>query len=326
MNDTLVIGSGGIKGFAFLGVCKMLEGRQVMDNVRNFIGCSIGSIVCFGLVCGYTCSELLGEFLNKDFEDLMENGTLDDMVGKMGIFNKNRLRVLLKEIVEKKLGVVDAEKLTFDNLRGLTDRELYCITTNIDSYTPKIYGYKYTPNELCIEAVMTSCSIPFVLEGTEAPQGFLVDGAIMDPVGLSVAYEVTTPSSTIYCSFFSFQTLGFKVLNELQGSLPPGLGEMWEKATAQSPPPLEHAKAKDSGLFTNILSHGQRLYQSYMEALVENYVYKHIYENKLKSSPFILRLFPLPNFNSNINASPEAKVQMYFVGGDVSRAIFDNYK
>jgi predicted acylesterase/phospholipase RssA len=325
MGDTLVVGSGGIKGFAFLGVCKMLESKGVLSSISRFIGCSIGSVVCLGLVCGYTCSELLSEFLNRDFEEVMERGSLEDMVSKMGIFNKSRLRIFLKEIVEKKMGIIDAEKMTFKDLYELTDKELYCITTNIDTYSPQIYGYLHTPQDLCIECVMTSCSIPFVFEGTEVPKGFLVDGAIMDPIGLKVAFEVTPPPATVYASFFVFQNLAMKILTDLQGSVPPGLEELWKKATDTSPPPLEHSKAKESGLIVNILSHGQRLYQSYMESLVENYVYKHIYENRLKPIPLRLMLFPLPNFNSNVNASPETKVHMYFTGGDVTRAIYDHY-
>lgn len=323
--DTLVVGSGGIKGFAFLGVCKMLESKKVIDDIRRYIGCSIGSVVCLGLVCGYTCSELLSEFLNRDFEEVMQRGSLEDMVGKMGIFNKNRLRVFLKEVVEKKLQITDAEKMTFKDLYELTDKELYCITTNIDTYSPQVYGYQHTPEDLCIECVMTSCSIPFIFEGTEIPKGFLVDGAIMDPIGLKVAYEVSNPASTIYASFFVFENLGFKILLDIQKSIPDGLENLWHKANESSPPPPEHSKAKESGIIVNILSHGQRLYQSYMESLVENYVYRHIYENKLLASPFRLMLFPLPNFNSNVNASPEQKVHMYFMGGDISRMIFDHY-
>lgn len=327
MNNTLVIGSGGIKGFAFLGVCKMLEQRNLISTCKYFIGCSIGSIICLGLACGCSCSDLLSEFLNKEFQELIQKAPLEDMISKMGVFDKSLLRKFVVEFVEKQLRITDAEQMTFREFSEITERDFYCITTDIDNYETKIHGLKFTPDEPCIEAVISSCSIPFVFQGTEVPKGFLVDGAIMDPVGLKVAFQISPPGTIIYSTFFAFKRLGRTILETVRGKSSEDdlIMNLWQKALEKSPPPPDHVSAKDSSLFVNIFSHGQRMYKSYMESLVENYVFRHIYENKLRSSPYKLRLIPLPNLNVNVLSSPETKVDMYFDASDMSDTILKSY-
>jgi predicted acylesterase/phospholipase RssA len=324
--DTLVLGSGGIKGFAFLGVCKVLEERGLLTTVKNYIGCSIGSIICFLLACGLTCSELLGEFINKDFEDILKDGlVIEDMISKMGVFNKNTLRKFINEIIAKKMGVEDAEKLTFKDLSELTDKNFYCVTTDLDGYSTKVYGPQMTPEEQCIEAVLASCSIPFIFQGTEIPNGFLVDGAITDPVGLRIAFQVSQNRSNIYCSFFTFKPLAIQILDKMLGRVSERMEGVWDSVADKYPPPLEHSKAKESGIIVNILSHGHRLYQSITESLVENYIFRHIFENELSGNPRKLILIPLPNFNANVSATPESKVHMYFSGGDFTNILLNEY-
>ena len=113
----------------------------------------------------------------------------------------------------------------------------------------------------------------------------------------------------------------------LQGGYykPELLERFWDQAEVSYPPPLEHSKASQSSLVTNLLSHGQRLYRSFMESLVDNYVHRHIFENRTLETPFALYLFPIPNFNANLVSSAEKKVEMYFTGQDLSEKIGRGY-
>jgi hypothetical protein len=202
------------------------------------------------------------------------------MVSKMGLLDKSLLKTFVTEFVTKKLRITDAEHMTFREFSEITDNEFYCITTDIDNYATKIHGPMFTPDENCIDAVIASCSIPFVFQGTEIPNGFLVDGAIMDPIGLKVAFKISPPGTNIFSTFFAFKKLGKSILETLRGpnELDNKIMELWQSALDSAPLPLDHFKAKDSSLIVNILSHGQRMYQSYMESLVDNYVFRHIYE------------------------------------------------
>lgn len=326
--DTLTIGSGGVKGFSFLGLCRYLEKQQLLKTIGVFVGCSVGSLICLSLICGCGVSDLLKEFLSTGFDELIEQSSFEDMVTKVGLFDKRRIKEYVIDFIRKWLQVSDPENLTFRNLQLLTGgKEFYTITANTDTYALKIYGPQITPDELCVDAVVSSCSIPFVMQGTEVPEGFLVDGALMDPVGLKVAFQYSRPGAKIYSTFFSFKNTGVSVLKLLQGvSYNPEVGKFWDRADVEYPQPLEHSKASQAGLVTSLLSHGQRLYRSFMESLIENYVYRHLYQNMTLKVPFVLYLFPIPNFNASIvTSSAEHKVGMYFSGLDISERIGGGY-
>lgn len=325
--DTLCIGSGGIKGFSYLGFCRYIEKRGILKTIGLYVGCSVGSIICLSLICGSPVSELLSEFINKGFEELIEGGVLEDMVRNVGIYDKRKLKEYLVESIARSLQIEEtmAEILTFKQLGKLTDKEFYTITTNTDSYMPKIYGTRLTPDESCIDAVVSSCSIPFIIQGTEIPEGFLVDGALVDPIGLRVAFQNSSPGARIFASFFSFKPTSITILKTL-GNTGRELEKFWEEADYSQPQPLDHARASKSSLVTNLLSHGQRLYRSFMEALIENYVFRHVSENRLLPTPFSLFLFPIPNFNASLLGSPaEKKIEMYFTGLDLSERIGEGY-
>lgn len=325
MKNTLALGSGGIKGFSYIGLCKVLEHKGLLVNVGCYIGCSIGSIITMGLVCGCSPSELLTEFLNKDFEEMMQRGSIEEMISKVGVFDKGILKSFITSFVEKKLNIVDSDQLTFEELYEITDKEFYCLTANVDNYSVKVYGPKITPQEKCIDAIVSSCSIPFVFQGTEIPEGFLVDGALMDPIGLKVAYQYSEPGSTIYSSFFSSNTTGLDTLVFLQGELSEELKAVWKKTNESIPQPFDHQTAKESNVIMNILSHGQRMYRSLMDSLTENYVFRYLLLNKHSPTPFTLFIFPIPNFNTHLLTSPETKVQMYFSGVDLCETIAKSY-
>jgi hypothetical protein len=325
--DTLSIGSGGMKGFSYLGLCKFLERQGVLLSIGVYVGCSVGSLICLALLCGCLVSDLLKEFLTKGFEELVEQSTLEEMICRVGFYDKKKLKEYLIKFINLHLNITDGEALTFEQLKELTGKELYTISANIDTYELKVYGPKPTPNDICVDAVVASCSIPFVFQGTEIPEGFLVDGALMDPVGLKTAFRYSRPGARIFSSFFSFKPTSISILRTLQHKAfdEESVAAFWDRADQYYPQPPLHNQASGSGFVTNLLSHGQRLYRSFMESLVENYVYRHVYENQLNDIPYLLRLFPLPNLNAGLYTTAEAKVQMYFTGLDIAQKIGHGY-
>lgn len=325
--DTLSIGSGGIKGFSYLGFCKFLEKQGILGSVGVYVGCSVGALICLSLLCGSAVSDLIREFLTTGFDELVEQSSIEDMISRVGFYDKRKLKEYVVQFIERQLNITDAESLTFRQLKDLTGKELYTISANIDTYELKVYGPTPTPHERCVDAVVASCSIPFVFQGTEIPEGFLVDGALMDPVGLKVVFQYSRRGARVFSSFFSFKPTSVSILRSLQGTAfnDRVISDFWDRVDQSYPQPLGHIQASGSGIVTNLLSHGQRLYRSFMESLVENYVYRHIYENKTRDVSYTLYLFPMPNFNAGLYSTAEAKVEMYFTGLDISKNIGRGY-
>ena len=58
IKNILVIGGGGLKGFAALGVCTYLYEKGILVNPDIYCGTSIGSIIATLLAIGYKPKEL----------------------------------------------------------------------------------------------------------------------------------------------------------------------------------------------------------------------------------------------------------------------------
>lgn len=304
MTRTLVIGSGGIKGLLFIGGIKALEDHGV-TGFSTYVGCSIGALISLFLNCGFSPSEILNIFLTKHFEDILSMGNWDSIVSGAGFLDKAPLRTHIETILGKKLGM-NVSELTFRTLREMSGKELYVITVDTDNFQMKAYGDKFTPDYPVLEGVLASCSVPFVFQGTPVENGFMVDGAVMDPIGLATAFKVIPPESEIYCLFLANR----KTTELIVGR------SVTEFIKYESPPSRSEATQSGS-IINNFLTHGQRIFRCFMESLVENYIIRHIYENLIMGYRHKLHLYPMPNLFVSFTCPPELKAQMYFAGNDV---------
>jgi len=54
----LVLSGGGINGIIELGSLKALENLDLLKNIKNYSGSSIGSIICFLLIIDFSPSDI----------------------------------------------------------------------------------------------------------------------------------------------------------------------------------------------------------------------------------------------------------------------------
>ena len=77
--DTIVLSGGGIKGFNMLGSMEYLYDEYYIhhDKIKNMIGTSIGSIICYLLVIGYKPLEIVSYICcNQIMENLNDINVL----------------------------------------------------------------------------------------------------------------------------------------------------------------------------------------------------------------------------------------------------------
>jgi predicted acylesterase/phospholipase RssA len=151
--NTLIIGSGGVKGFCYLGACKALDDCVGLGSMGRVIGCSIGSMIGVLLCVGYNPKEIFREFLTVNFEEMLIPGDLKSIIEGVGVFENTKMRGLIGELIHKKM---NSESLTFRELYEKTGREFHVVTTDMDRMESKIFNPKSTPDTLVVEAVVAS--------------------------------------------------------------------------------------------------------------------------------------------------------------------------
>lgn len=307
---TLAIGSGGVKVFCQLGACKAFFERILdMEEIGIYVGCSIGSVLSTLLACGYTPTEIFSEFLSANVEGLLQMGNMEDMIKHVGVFDHEPIKEYMKELIGRKLHNGD---VNFQSFSELTGRDIYILAVNTDQTEKIIFSRKTTPHTPVIEAIIASCSIPFLIQGSEMENSIVIDGAAMDPIGLDIAMRVSRPGGKIYAMFFSGERVAEKILSIYipERAVMEEILRYWGRT--------DILKSPEGGKSTldKILRQGRKVYKCFTEALLENYIFRNVLENQISPEPRDIHLIPLPTFDIVLFSSPEMKVHMYYTGVD----------
>lgn len=169
----LILGGGGAKGLAHVGVLEELEAANIPIDL--VVGCSAGSIVG-ALYCDYPCAENLKEMLLRMNTNMLVD--FDLWNAKYGLCQGRSLRRFLYKHLHAR---------TFEELQ----KPFFLVTT--DLYSSELITLGGGP---LVPAVEASCSIPFVFVPVFLHGRAFVDGGIIDPVPLHTA-QYFNPEVTV---------------------------------------------------------------------------------------------------------------------------------
>lgn len=168
--DTLVLSGGGVKGYTYLGIIKFLEQRNLIQNINNYSGTSIGSIFCFLLILGYTYNELECLFLNINLLKLksfsIKNLILKDTWG----VNDNKNLIFILHLACKFKGV--SPNITFKEL----NKKFYIVATKLPTFEEVVFSNETTPDLKIINAIQASINIPIFFNKYNLNGVYFIDG------------------------------------------------------------------------------------------------------------------------------------------------------
>lgn len=175
--DTICISGGGLRGITFIGVLEYLESIKYIDIslINNFVGTSIGSIICFILSLNYTIVELKKFLLYFNFNILETEIDICTLFDNFGINKGDSIILILKNFLFKKYNIND---ITFKEHFNLTNKKLIIIGTNFTKGTEAIFNYINTPSMSVILALRISLSIPLIFTPVLYESEYYIDGAL----------------------------------------------------------------------------------------------------------------------------------------------------
>jgi NTE family protein len=158
----LVLGAGASRGFAHIGVLKILESNRI--PIHLIIGTSAGSLVGSLYAYGYNAFQL------QKISFSIEKGDIVDLTIPDNGFIKGKK---LEEFVNNMLRKTPMEKL------GIP---FYAVAIDIQDGKEVVFGKGNTGT-----AVRASCSIPGVFRPVRIGERMYVDGGVVSPVAVDAA-------------------------------------------------------------------------------------------------------------------------------------------
>ena len=173
----LVLGGGGLKGFAHIGVLRALEELRIEPAV--FAGTSIGSLIAAAHVGGMPVNEMADRARGLRRRDLFRINRMGMVLERMrspSIYLDGPLRELVRSVVPDK---------PFAALK----KTLLVNTVDLERGSQVVWGLPGLREANVAEAVYASCALPGFFPPSEMEGRMCVDGGVIDnlPVGIASA-------------------------------------------------------------------------------------------------------------------------------------------
>jgi len=175
---TLVLGGGGMKGLAHVGVLEALLERGLKP--AHIIGCSVGSMVGAAWASGKSIPELKDIAINLKRKDVFQIAHADMAFKRMrspALFRREPLAQLIARLVGD---------VRFQDL----DVPVIMNTVDINSGMQVLWGLPGLDDIPVADAVFASCALPGYLPPHEIRGRYYVDGATLDNLPLAAGRAV----------------------------------------------------------------------------------------------------------------------------------------
>ena len=173
----LVLGGGGLKGFAHIGVLMALEKKGIVPSV--LAGTSIGALVCAAKAGGMRVDEMAESARGLRRKDLFRINRMQIALERMrapSIYHAAPLREICASIVQD---------VQFDEL----DTKLLVNTVDLQRGSPVVWGLPGLRDVSVLDAVYASCALPGFFPPGDVGGRACVDGGVVDNLPTGVASQ-----------------------------------------------------------------------------------------------------------------------------------------
>lgn len=177
----LVFKGGGVLGMAYAGALKVIEEKEIINDIEGVAGTSSGAIAALSVTLGYSGDEIKEILFNIKFKKFQDKMTIIDFPRKYGVYKGEYILTWIKEIIQNKTG--NAE-ITFADLYKSTNTDLKVFACDLNRASPQEFSNIETPEVKVAEAIRASMSIPFLFHAWKFPDGkpndhIYVDGGVL---------------------------------------------------------------------------------------------------------------------------------------------------
>jgi NTE family protein len=172
---SLVLGGGGLKGMAHIGVFQALEELGMTPDL--VVGCSMGSLIAGAWAAGLTTEQMRAFALGVRRKDVFQVAHADMALKRMrspAVYRSDPLDDLIGRLVGD---------ITFHDL----SRRLVVATTDLRSGAQVLWGLPGLEDVRVRDAIFASCALPGIFPPRDLEGRLCVDGAVIENLPVRIA-------------------------------------------------------------------------------------------------------------------------------------------
>jgi predicted acylesterase/phospholipase RssA len=183
--DTIVLPGGGIKGFYLLGSINYLLDSELISDVHTYIGTSIGSLISYLTIIGYTPIEIITTIQKNKYLEKIDNFSINSFVNCQGAIDFSQIYNIIEKMTLEKCG----QLFTLQKLKETYNKTLVCVTYNMTKNITEYLDYKSYPDLPCLTAIRMSCNIPLIFDRFKYMNCYYIDGGLVNNFAIDEAHK-----------------------------------------------------------------------------------------------------------------------------------------
>lgn len=187
MYEIIVLSGGGVKGISTLGALQYLFDNKKLnhDDIKYYIGTSVGSIISLLLTIGYMPIEIVVYLCTNNILENFKVNKISDIFEGNGLYNFDNVKNVCEKMILNKLDFIP----TLKELKELSGKELTICTYNLTKHKREYINYSNYPDLSCLDAIRMSSNIPFIFNDFVYNNNEYIDGGIIDNFPITILKE-----------------------------------------------------------------------------------------------------------------------------------------
>jgi len=180
--NTIVLCGGSGKGIALLGALQYLIDQKIINNIDTYIGTSVGTIIGFLLIIGYTPIEIIIYMCTNNILEKVYSFNIVEMINGNGALSFANFQETLEKMTIEKIGILP----TLSDLYKKFNKTLILTTYNLTKHKVEYLSYKEYPDLPCLTAIRMSSNLPLIFEPYTYNNSQYIDGGVVDNFPIDV--------------------------------------------------------------------------------------------------------------------------------------------
>ncbi len=203
MYENLVISGSYISTIIYIGALSVLEKKNILHNIKNYLGTSFSGIILLLLNLNYTVSEIVMIYKNLVSSNIFSVYKCDiiNLVNNYGLFDSDNFDSIIKGYLKDKQY---NENITLKELYDITDKSLNIVCMNLLNVEEELINYKTHPDMKVYEAIKISCSIPLLFSSVKYKNLMYISGILNN--NFPINYYENNVGNTIGLTYINVQS------------------------------------------------------------------------------------------------------------------------